>query len=230
MLHRYPREVAEGVFALGGWWGALAYLAVGTETLLIDTGVARVAGAIQRAIQTTGVRPAAIDQIVLTHYDYDHSGSAAQLARDLDAPVVIHEADAALVASPSESPGLRRLLYHQPVPQVLRWESPEIAMTLREGDYGGRLAGDAHAGSHAGKHEPGARRRGDRGGCAGVHARPVASECAASLNRHGGAGSINATAGRHGTTDGAPWPLCAMYQAGCYGRVAAAAGVVGREC
>lgn len=134
MLHRYPREVAEGVFALGGWWGALAYLTVGTETLLIDTGVARVAGAIQRAIQTTGVSPAAIDQIVLTHYDYDHSGSAAQLARDLDAPVVIHEADAALVANPSESPGLRRLLYHQPVPQVLRWESPEIAMTLREGD------------------------------------------------------------------------------------------------
>ena len=134
MLRSYPREVAEGVFALGGWWGALAYLAVGAETLLIDTGVAHVAGAIQRAIQKTGVRPAAIDRIVLTHYDYDHSGSAAQLSRDLDAPVAIHAADATLVSNPSDSPGLRRLLYHRPVPHVLRWEAPAIATTLEEGD------------------------------------------------------------------------------------------------
>lgn len=122
------------MFALGGWWGALAYLAVGAETLLIDTGVSHVAGAIQRAVRATGVRPASIDRIVLTHYDYDHSGSAAQLARDLDVPVAIHAADAALVSNPSDSPGLRRLLYHAPVPQVLRWEPPEIAMILEEGD------------------------------------------------------------------------------------------------
>lgn len=134
MLHRYPREVAEGVFALGGWWGALAYLAVGAETLLIDTGVSHVSGAIQRAVRATGVPPGSVDRIVLTHYDYDHSGSAAQLARDLDAPVAIHAADAALVSNPSDSPGLRRLLYHQPVPQVLRWEAPEIETTLAEGD------------------------------------------------------------------------------------------------
>ena len=134
MLRSYPREVAEGVFALGGWWGALAYLAVGTETLLIDTGVSHVAGAIVRAVRATGVQPASIDRIVLTHYDYDHSGSAAQLARELDAPVAIHAADAALVSNPSDSPGLRRLLYHQPVPQVLRWEPPEVATILEEGD------------------------------------------------------------------------------------------------
>lgn len=134
MWRRYPREVAEGVFALGGWWGALAYLAVGAQTLLVDTGVSRVAGPILRAVRATGVRPDSIDRIVLTHYDYDHSGSAAQLARELDAPVTIHWADAALVANPSDSPGLRRLLYHQPVPQVLRWEAPEIATTLEEGE------------------------------------------------------------------------------------------------
>ncbi len=137
MRYRYPCEVAEGVFALGGWWGALAYLAVGAETLLIDTGVSRVAGAILRAVRATGVQPESIDRIVLTHYDYDHSGSAAQLARELDAPVAIHMADADLVTNPSDSPGLRRLLYHQPVPQVLRWEAPEVATTLEKGDVVG---------------------------------------------------------------------------------------------
>ena len=130
----YPREVAAGVFALGRWWGALAYLAVGTETLLIDTGVSRLAGPILKAVRSTGVNPDSIDRIVLTHYDYDHSGSAAQLARELDAPVAIHAADSALVSDPSASPGLRRLLYHQPVPRLLRWEAPEIAMTLEDGD------------------------------------------------------------------------------------------------
>ena len=134
MSSAYPREVAEGVFALGRWWGTLAYLAVGAETLLVDTGVSRLAGAIQRAIRATGVHPASVDRIVLTHYDFDHSGSAAQLARALDAPVAIHAADAALVSNPSDSPGVRRLLYHRPVPQVLRWEAPEIATTLEEGD------------------------------------------------------------------------------------------------
>ena len=150
MINRYPREVAEGVFALGGWWGALAYLAVGAETLLIDTGVSHVAGAIQRAVRATGVHPGSIDRIVLTHYDYDHSGSAAQLARDLDVPVAIHAADAALVSNPSDSPGLRRLLYHQPVPQVLRWEPPEIALILEEGD----TLGDWHV-MHTPGHTPG---------------------------------------------------------------------------
>lgn len=134
MSRGYPREVADGVFALGRWWGALAYLAVGSETLLVDTGVSRLAGAIVKAVRATGVSPVSIDRIVLTHYDYDHSGSAAQLAQELDAPVAIHAADAALMSNPSKSPGLRRLLYHQPIPRVLRWESPEIAMTLHEGD------------------------------------------------------------------------------------------------
>ena len=134
MSRGYPREVAEDVFALGRWWGALAYLAVGTETLLVDTGVSRLTGKILGAVRAAGVRPGSIDRIVLTHYDYDHSGSAAQLARELDAPVAIHAADAGLLANPAASPGLRRLLYHQPVPRVLRWEPPEIATTLEEGD------------------------------------------------------------------------------------------------
>ena len=134
MSRDYPREVADGVFALGRWWGTLAYLAVGSETLLVDTGVSRLEKPILQAVRATGVRPETIDRIVLTHYDYDHSGSAAQLARALDAPVAIHRADAALVSDPSTSPGLRRLLYHRPVPQVLRWEPPEIATTLEDGD------------------------------------------------------------------------------------------------
>ena len=134
MSRGYPREVAEDVFALGRWWGALAYLAVGTETLLVDTGVSRLTGKILGAVRAAGVRPGSIDRIVLTHYDYDHSGSAAQLARELDRPVAIHAADAGLLANPAASPGLRRLLYHRPVPRVLRWEPPEIATTLEEGD------------------------------------------------------------------------------------------------
>ena len=134
MSRGYPREVAEDVFALGRWWGALAYLAVGTETLLIDSGVSRLAGTILKAVRATGVSPDSIDRIVLTHYDYDHSGSAAQLARELNAPVAIHAADAGLLTNPAASPGLRRLLYHQPVPRVLRWEAPAIGVTLEEGD------------------------------------------------------------------------------------------------
>ena len=150
MPRSYPHEVAEGVFALGRWWGTLAYLAVGAETLLVDTGVSRMAGTILKAVRATGVEPASIDRIVLTHYDYDHSGSAAALARALDAPVSIHAADAALVSAPSASPGLRRLLYHRPVPQVLRWEAPKIATTLEEGD----MVGDWRV-MHTPGHTPG---------------------------------------------------------------------------
>ncbi len=126
--------MADDVYALGRWWGVLVYLIVGRPTMLVDTGPAGHAPKILDAVLRAGVDPAGIERIVLTHYDYDHSGSAADLALQLNAPVAVHAADAPLLARPAASPGLRRWLYHPPIPRLLRWTPLTPDETLEDGD------------------------------------------------------------------------------------------------
>ena len=131
---RYPRQVARNVFALGRWWGALVYLIVGPATILVDTGPAGHAKKILAAVRTIGVDPSSIDQIVLTHFDYDHSGSAAQLSAELQAPIALHTADAPFLKTPHMCPGIRRLLYCPPMPRILGWNRTPSNIALVAGD------------------------------------------------------------------------------------------------
>lgn len=130
----YPRQVAKSVFALGRWWGVLVYLIVGPETILVDTGPAGYTKKILAAVRAIGLDPSRIDHIVLTHFDYDHSGSAAQLSAELQAPIAIHTADALFLESPHMCPGIRRMLYHPPIPWILGWNRIPSKVTLVAGD------------------------------------------------------------------------------------------------
>ena len=81
----------------------------------------------------TSTRPPSIGSF-LTHFDYDHSGSAQQLSAELGAPVAIHTGDAPLLEQPQTCLGLRRLLYHPPGPQILRWQPIRADIELSDGD------------------------------------------------------------------------------------------------
>lgn len=131
---RYPCRVAEDVVALGRWWGVLAYLVLGSKPMLVDTGPSGHASKIVAAIRSAGVNPTTITRIVLTHFDYDHSGSARQLAAEWRIPVAIHKADASLLIQPHKCPGLRQFLYHPPFPQILKWRPPRADIELSDGD------------------------------------------------------------------------------------------------
>lgn len=130
----YPCRIADDVVALGRWWGVLAYLVLGAKPMLVDAGPSGHARKIIEAVRSVGIDPSTITGIVLTHFDYDHSGSAQQLSVELNAPVSIHKADASLLMQPQKCPGLRRFLYHPPIPRLLRWRPLQADIELSSGD------------------------------------------------------------------------------------------------
>jgi glyoxylase-like metal-dependent hydrolase (beta-lactamase superfamily II) len=92
-------EVADGVFRVDDMPIANAYLVVADDGLvLVDAGMPWNARRILAFITTIGRQPDQLRDIVLTHCDIDHVGSAAELKRLTGASVAIHERDAAVLA------------------------------------------------------------------------------------------------------------------------------------
>ena len=65
----------------------------GEGAVLVDTGVPRKAGALQRALARLGVVPAEIRLIVMTHGHLDHVGSARAISALTGAPIAMREPD-----------------------------------------------------------------------------------------------------------------------------------------
>jgi glyoxylase-like metal-dependent hydrolase (beta-lactamase superfamily II) len=80
----------------------------GDGLTVIDTGVPGSAGAILHAIEILDRRPSDVKEIVLTHYHYDHCGSADELAARTGATVIAHVAEAPVIsgAQPQRPPNL----------------------------------------------------------------------------------------------------------------------------
>lgn len=65
--------------------------------ILIDTGPPGSKKAIFQAIRNIGHDPEDIKHIIVTHAHYDHSGSLADIVKEVNATVYMHPADAELV-------------------------------------------------------------------------------------------------------------------------------------
>lgn len=88
-------EISSGIHGIEHVRGANSYLVLGGEgTVIIDTGMPGNEGRIVEYVKRVGVEPKAIQYILLTHSDPDHSGSVAKLKGLTNAKVAIHEADA----------------------------------------------------------------------------------------------------------------------------------------
>jgi len=66
----------------------------GDGLFLIDTGIPKSAGAILEAISSIGRSPSDLKGIAVTHFHYDHAGSAAALVAATGATLYMNEADA----------------------------------------------------------------------------------------------------------------------------------------
>ncbi len=93
-------ELKEGVWQIE-CTGVNAYLVADTEGLtLIDTGTPFDKGTLRDGIESAGFLLGDLSRILITHFDIDHVGTAAKLARET--PVYVGQADADLVS------GIRR--------------------------------------------------------------------------------------------------------------------------
>ena len=106
------RELTENVYALDKTAGANGYLVAGSgRSVLIDVGLASGAKAVLAELAGVHGRIPRVTDVVLTHYDPDHSGAAAALQDALGATVWIGREDAAILRGEVEPPTrARRLL------------------------------------------------------------------------------------------------------------------------
>lgn len=106
----------------------------GPQTYLIDTGLSRRAGPIERAIRNAGASPDQITKILLTHHHLDHMGGAAYLIQSTRASLECHEQDALYVDGRAKAPMpfLMRLF--------ARVHPAPVAVMLKEGDRVGPLS------------------------------------------------------------------------------------------
>jgi glyoxylase-like metal-dependent hydrolase (beta-lactamase superfamily II) len=106
------RRIADRCFQLEHSRGANGYVVVGEgRAALIDPGSASGFAKLMTELHDSESQTGPITDIVLTHYDPDHSGTAARLQRELDVPVWIGAADAAILSGEQEAPsGVRRFM------------------------------------------------------------------------------------------------------------------------
>ncbi len=86
-------EIAAGIYQIEGLRGANAFLIRGEELTLIDTGMPGDEKRILGFIQGIGSSPSKLTRILLTHYHWDHIGSAAELKRKALAKILAHPED-----------------------------------------------------------------------------------------------------------------------------------------
>ncbi len=107
----------EGIFQIPTMGFSNAYLAeiAPKNLLLIDTGTSSGGAKVLDYLSKTGQSPEVISEIILTHADADHSGSAAKLKRATGAKLAVGELDAPRVSGEmkklKESSGIGNLFF-----------------------------------------------------------------------------------------------------------------------
>lgn len=85
---------------------------------LIDTGVPGAAAEIAEAIQKIGHKLTDVRRLVLTHFHFDHAGSAAEIARWGEVEIIASRQDTPFIQGDAK----------KPYPQFLDWERPLFDM------------------------------------------------------------------------------------------------------
>ena len=113
-------KVTDGVYALDSTKGNYAYLILGEETILIDTGRPGQGKGILNDLKDLGIKPDSIKHILLTHHDVDHVGSLAFLQEITGAEVHASSEDIPYIYGEKKRPGIKRL-----VSIIMRTGKPE---------------------------------------------------------------------------------------------------------
>ena len=84
-------EISPGVHRIENVTGSNAVLLVDEQIAVVDTGISGNGEAIVSYIKSIGRSPSDLRWILVTHFHFDHSGSAAELHDLTDAEVVAHK-------------------------------------------------------------------------------------------------------------------------------------------
>lgn len=113
-------KVAENVYALKSTRGAYAYIILGKEIILVDTGLMWQGKGIIKELTAMNIKLEDIKHIVLTHHDLDHIGNVYMLQRLTKARVWASSEDIPYIMGNKERPGIKKLFSF-----VFRVKKPE---------------------------------------------------------------------------------------------------------
>ena len=108
------------VFALDSTKGNYAYLILGEETVLVDTGRPGQGKGILNDLKSLNIEPHDIKHILITHHDVDHIGNLALLEKETGARVWASKEDIPYINGEKNREGIKKL-----VSFVMRIKKPE---------------------------------------------------------------------------------------------------------
>ncbi len=98
-------------------WDASAYLIAGDNPVLIDCGGTEGYPALKKNLSELGYRPQDIRQVIATHGHWDHLSAMAQLRKESDAQLFMHDSDRDPVET-GDTDRTASFLYELPFPPV----------------------------------------------------------------------------------------------------------------
>jgi glyoxylase-like metal-dependent hydrolase (beta-lactamase superfamily II) len=113
-------KISDRVYALDSTKGAYAYIILGEETTLIDTGLSFKGNSLLKELSSMKIRLQDIKHILLTHYDLDHIGNAARLAELTGAKLWASSVDRPYILGEIDRPGFKKFL-----PYIFRVKKPK---------------------------------------------------------------------------------------------------------
>jgi glyoxylase-like metal-dependent hydrolase (beta-lactamase superfamily II) len=102
-------KITNNVYALDSTRGSYAYIILGKETILVDTGQMWQGKGILKELAAMNIKLEDIKHIVLTHHDLDHVGNAAMLQKLTKAKLWASSEDIPYIYGNKDRPGIKKL-------------------------------------------------------------------------------------------------------------------------
>ena len=103
-------KVTNNVYALDSTKGNYAYIVIGKEIVLVDTGRPGQGKGILKELESLNIKPQDIKHILLTHHDVDHIGNLALLEAETGAKVWASKEDIPYIRGEKNREGIKRLV------------------------------------------------------------------------------------------------------------------------
>lgn len=103
-------KITEEVYGLDSANWNYAYLILGNETVLIDTGRPGQGKNILKEINSMNIKPEQIKHILITHHDVDHVGNLALLEKETGAKIWAPKEDIPYIYGNKSRPGIKKII------------------------------------------------------------------------------------------------------------------------
>jgi Zn-dependent hydrolases, including glyoxylases len=112
--------VTDDICALDSTKGNYAYVILGEETILVDTGRPGQGKGILNDLKSIGIEPHDVKHILITHHDVDHIGSLAFMQQATGAKIWASKEDIPYIYGEKSRPGIKKL-----ISVIMRVKKPE---------------------------------------------------------------------------------------------------------